>query len=85
MTTCIKCHRPLKRPTETGMGRVCAAKFAKPIEPAELDLFGYDIEKAAQAAMQRLHIHIEAMAAEARASLRQAFKQASARAGALTL
>lgn len=36
MTRCIKCHRPLKAPTPTGMGPVCARAVmgVKPKAPA---------------------------------------------------
>ena len=29
MTVCIRCHRPLKQPTETGMGPVCSVDVSK--------------------------------------------------------
>lgn len=42
MTRCIKCHRPLKAPTPTGMGSTCASRYAQPVPAHERDLFGDD-------------------------------------------
>ena len=53
MTICLKCHRPLKHPTESGLGPVCA-KNAQPTPEVKPDLFGYDIEAAAMAAKERI-------------------------------
>jgi hypothetical protein len=50
MTVCTRCLRPLKHPTATGMGPVCAkAARAQPVEAVERDLFGYDLDKAVRA------------------------------------
>ena len=66
MTVCIRCHRPLKRPTETGMGPVCArAMRTVPVPEHDRDLFGYDVEKAAQAARYVVQVLVESRAAEA--------------------
>lgn len=80
MTTCIRCHRPLKHPTETGMGAVCARKVkAVPVPAHERDLFGYDIEKAVHAARYRLEVHVAVLAEDARQAVRREF--AAARGG----
>ena len=77
MTVCVKCHRPLKAPTPTGMGSTCARK-AKAVAPAahERDLFGYSIDAAVSAALGRLQVHIESMAAEAHMEVRKGFHRA---------
>lgn len=75
MTVCIRCRRPLKAPTATGMGPVCAraARAQEPV-PHERDLFGYDIEKAAGAARERVRVFIEAAAADALMETRRQFR-----------
>lgn len=80
MNRCIRCHRPMKHATESGFGPVCG-KRALPVPTHERDLFGFDIEKAAQAALYRVGVHIESLAAEARGVLRQAFRGARKRLG----
>lgn len=80
MTRCIRCHRPLKRPTESGMGRICETRSA-PAPVHERDLFGFDIDKAVQAAQHRLAVHIESMTVEARVAVRVAFRRARVRLG----
>lgn len=80
MTYCIKCHRPLKHPTPTGMGPVCAKRAAQPPEH-ERDLFGYDVEKAVAAALHRLVAFVESCALEARIGLRHEFVKARKRLG----
>lgn len=80
MTTCTRCHRPLKRPTETGMGPVCAkAAKAVPVPAHERDLFGYDVDKGLHAARYRVQVHIESMAAEAYIAVRDGFRAARER------
>jgi hypothetical protein len=80
MTVCTRCHRPLKQPTETGMGPVCSrAARAEPVPAHERDLFGYDIEKAVHAARYRLQVHIDSMAAEASMALRSSHRAALSR------
>ena len=80
MTVCIRCHRPLKAPTATGMGPVCArAAKAQAPQQHERDLFGYDVEKAARAACERLQVGIEAAAAGARMETRRQFHAARVR------
>ncbi len=80
MTVCTRCHRPLKQPTETGMGPVCArAARVQPVPAHERDLFGYDIDKAVHAAMYRLQVRIDSMAAEASMALRASFRAALVR------
>lgn len=77
MTTCIRCHRPLKAPTATGMGEVCARKSREvPVPAHERDLFGYDLEKAVNAARYRLRVQIEGEAAEVLMAVRHGFRDA---------
>lgn len=59
----------MKHATKSGMGPKCE-KRSPPAPVVERDLFGYDIEKAAQAALQRVLARIEDMAAQARFELR---------------
>lgn len=74
---CTRCHRPLRLPTETGMGPVCArAARIQPVPAHERDLFGYDIDKAVHAARYRLQVHIDSMAAEASMALRASYREA---------
>lgn len=70
---CSRCNRPLKHASSTGMGRVCAAKYARPVPAHERDLFGYDINAAVCAALYRLQVHIDSMAAEASMALRKSY------------
>lgn len=79
MTRCIRCHRPLKAPTPTGMGSVCASRYAKPIPAHERDLFGYDIAAAADAARYRVRVLVDSLAEEARAAVRDGFHDARVR------
>lgn len=80
MTVCVKCHRPLKAPTPTGMGPVCSRRAqAQPVPDHERDLFGYDIDKAVHAALYRLQVHIDSMAAEASMALSKSYRQAIGR------
>ena len=80
MTHCIRCHRPLKRPTETGMGEVCARKAKEvPVPDHERDLFGYDIEKAVQAARYRLSVFIGTATVDAHIAVRRGFRAARER------
>lgn len=72
MTICLRCHRPLKRPTESGFGPVCA-KVVQPVQEVERDLFGYDIEAAALAAQERLAEFIAVRCAVARLEIRYSF------------
>jgi hypothetical protein len=77
MTTCTRCHRPLKRPTETGMGAVCSKKAkAQPVPAHERDLFGYELDKAVRAAQYRVQVHIDGMAAAAYISVAHDFRRA---------
>lgn len=77
MTVCTRCHRPLKQPTETGMGAVCARRSkVEPVPAHERDLFGYDIDKAVHAARYRLQVIIDSMAAEASMALRASHRAA---------
>ena len=78
MTICQRCHRPLKRPTESGLGPVCA-KAVQPVPPVERDLFGYDIEAAVQSARTRLADFIEVRTWLAKQAVIAAFKDARKR------
>lgn len=80
MTVCLRCHRPLKAPTLTGLGPVCA-KAAEPVREVERDLFGYDIEAAALAAQARLTQFIDNQAALDCFQIRRAFNDARRRLG----
>lgn len=80
MTHCARCHRPLRKPTETGFGPVCVKKIAPPAT-VERDLFGYDTAAAAQAARERVGLHVDALVAEAHAAVRAQFKAARSVAG----
>lgn len=77
MTVCLRCHRPLTRPTESGFGPVCA-KAVAPVPTVERDLFGYDIQAAALAAQVRLVEFIDARAAQAWHEVRAGFKTSRA-------
>lgn len=80
MTTCTRCHRPLKRPTETGMGPVCAkASKAQPVPAHDRDLFGFEVEKGIAAARYRVQVQIEASAAEAYIAVAHQFRAARER------
>lgn len=78
MTVCMKCHRPLKRPTESGFGPVCA-KTIQPVPSVEPDLFGYDLEAAAQAARARLGEFIAFQAWQAHREVSDGFLDARKR------
>ena len=80
MTRCIKCHRPLKHASETGMGPVCA-KRAQPIPTVERDLFGYSISEAVASANIRLAYQVEVAADLARWAVRDAYVAARRRLG----
>lgn len=62
------------------MGAVCAKK-ARAIVPAvvEPDLFGYDLDKAVDAARQRLAVAIDVAAAAAQMAIRREFHLARVR------
>lgn len=80
MTRCIKCHRPLKHATASGMGPVCG-KTAKPTPTHERDLFGFNVALAAEAATVRVRVRIEVLAIEALMNLRGEFAAARRRRG----
>lgn len=80
MNTCLKCHRPLKRPTESGYGPVCA-KAATPLPEVSRDLFGYELEFAVQAALIRLEFFIAIRAARERHAIGVDFSEARKRLG----
>ena len=77
MTHCAHCHRPMKHPTESGLGPVCAKKNPPP-PVVERDLFGYDTAAAAHAARERVGLHVDALAAEAHAAVRAGFRRVRA-------
>lgn len=72
MTICLRCHRPLKNPTESGYGRVCE-KLAGPVQAIECDLFGVDIEAAVLIAQKNLSSFIAAQVALAKYAIRRDF------------
>lgn len=84
MTICTRCHRPLTRPTTTGMGPVCSKRAAPPVPAHERDLFGYDVAKAADAALYRVQVVVDGMVAEAHVAVRREFAAARRRLGVWT-
>jgi hypothetical protein len=79
---CIRCHRPLKREGVDGLGPKCFAKVGKPAIPEHgRDLFGFDVEAAAQAASERVMVHIQSMAVDAAIAVRHSFAAARRRLG----
>lgn len=72
MTTCLRCHRPLKTPTESGLGPVCE-KLARPVPEVVRDLFGYDEAAAALAAQARLAEFIDLRTELAKFQIRRDF------------
>jgi hypothetical protein len=77
MTTCTRCHRPLKYPSATGMGDVCTKRAAAaPIPVVERDLFGYDLDMAEAAARLRVGALIDSMVADAEMAVRRGFRAA---------
>jgi hypothetical protein len=79
VTTCTRCHRPLLRPTPSGMGRVCETKSPPPENG--WDLFGFNIDKAVAAALYRIEARIIAMTSEAHVAVYRAFRDAEKRLG----
>lgn len=77
---CAKCFRPLRLPSPDGYGPVCR-KAVAPISDGGRDLFGFDIERAAEGAMFRLELRIDTMAADARRAVRARFQLARERLG----
>jgi hypothetical protein len=80
---CVRCHRTLKHPTESGLGPVCG-KRAKPIQIVERDLFGFNITLAAEAATVRVMVHVESMAIDAVIAIRHEAAAARRRLGVWT-
>lgn len=78
MSICLRCHRPLKNPTESGYGRVCE-KLATPVPEVERDLFGYDVQAAALAAQARQSIWLDARVAQELREMNGEFNAAWAR------
>lgn len=81
MTHCIRCRRPLKKPTESGMGPVCARRAPPAPVREERNLFGYDVEKAAHVARAAVAVQIEQQAIAAHSALRAQFRAARVRLG----
>jgi hypothetical protein len=82
VTVCTRCHRPLIRASESGMGPVCTRKSKKAAVPAhERDLFGFDVDKAAHAAVYRLGVLVESLTAEALMAVKHQFHAARVRWG----
>lgn len=74
MTVCIRCRRPLKNPTATGMGPVCArATKAQEPAPVDRDLFGYDIDRATLVARERVGVTILLAVARAQVAVRELY------------
>jgi hypothetical protein len=78
MTCCIKCHRPLRLPSPDGYGPVCRKAI---VQSTERDLFGFDIDRASEAACKRVVDFVASLAATAQTENRTWFKNASARFG----
>lgn len=77
---CIRCNRPLKHGTATGMGDVCARKArAQAPQAVERDLFGYDIAGAVEAARERSAVRIAVATVEAHMAVRCQFRAARER------
>lgn len=81
MTHCIRCGRSMKHASESGLGPVCA-KRAKPAASVERDLFGFDVDKAAEAARHRLSVGVEVATIDALAVIRASARAARVRATA---
>lgn len=84
MTVCSSCHRQLHNPPVIvggiPFGPKCA-KSAKPIPCVDRDLFGFDVPAAAEAARERIRIHIEVLTVDALMAVRDGFRAARQRAG----
>jgi hypothetical protein len=80
MTHCIKCRRPMKHPTESGMGPVCE-KRSPPMPTYERDLLGYDIDRACEVAIARIAVVITIVSTEAHIQTRRDFAAARRRLG----
>jgi hypothetical protein len=78
MTHCLKCHRPLKNPSPTGLGPVCL-KASQPVQEVERDLFGYDVAAAALVAQAKQAVWLDARVFQAQRELDAEFKAAWAR------
>ena len=75
---CQRCNRPLKHPGV--FGPVCRKREA-PAPAIERDLFGYDIDRAVQAARVSLALFIAWSVLDARIALRGEFEAARRRLG----
>lgn len=80
MNTCLKCHRPLKRPTESGYGPVCA-KAVQTVSEVERDLFGYDVDAAILSAQVRLAEYVDNRCELDKFQIRRSFNDARKRLG----
>lgn len=78
MTVCLRCRRPLKNPTPTGLGPVCA-KVGQSLGPGERDLFPYDIDRMVHEARLRLEAFIHASAERHQHAISVAFAEATIR------
>ncbi len=82
MTRCLACHRPMKHPTDSGLGPTCAKKAkVRPQQRHERDLLGFNIELACSDALELLRVHIEGAALEAHFAVRAGFAAARRRLG----
>lgn len=78
MTVCLRCRRPLKYPTASGLGPVCA-KAGLLLQDTGRDLFPYDLDRAVHAARQRLEAYIDALAAMHLREIRRGFADTRSR------
>lgn len=77
---CIRCGRFCKHSSPTGMGPVCEKlSSAKPVPAHERDLFGYDPAKGELAALYRVRVLVDSMAAEAHMAIEKSFRAARVR------
>jgi hypothetical protein len=81
MIRCIRCHRPMKHASDSGMGPRCFAVVGKPVAAVDRDLFGYDVPAAASAAIERLRVCIESLALKAVMAVRHEAAAARRRLG----
>lgn len=78
---CIRCHRPLTREPQDGMGPRCYAKAGMQAAVHERDLFGFTPALACEAATARLRVFVSVLAAQARIDVLEAVAAARGRLG----
>jgi hypothetical protein len=74
MTRCVRCHRPMKHATDSGLGPVCQ-RMVPP--SSERDLFGFDIERAAGMARARLALQLDASVCAHLSEMRKGWRAAA--------